>query len=713
MFPSYDDMQNREKIEEQYVLDPIPQEQEDKPIHQNPANNGKTYQQLFEIVQRLNDINWVEPSSKITPIKYLTPITYWFIICSQYFQNNVDPKIIKINQECHQIQEETARPYTYFDDWFIMEMRNITELEQQLLDTQLQVNTQIDAIQIEKSTLNIQNPPDYILKDLVGLTDIENQYLTYLESQQKYYDEQIINQTKSSNLAGTARKLQNVYNNCQICNQGVRSEDPLISCQKCQIVVHQKCYGLENAVNNWICDVCLNFGNKGRYLKCPLCPKLGGAMRPTSMSMKDSIFELINPTFHTYAINYKVDRQKPPPDGEENYNFMILQYQLENMSDEPPKAEKIWTHVSCSLWLDFDLVKVDKRKFNSLCSICKQKKNGACVSCSKSKCTISFHPECARRSQIYMESDNIYCFKHQPLKIKRIFEDQHNQWKEEIYSFFKQYEKLEQLLAHRPKNNDIEFQKFELKAQQEEIEADIKQENELLFQRIAEILEKDEKFIITFQQNQVVDIQLPLKRQSIYDIEENDRIWQQLANEKCSSEQVYILYQRAIRMRKKKKQGNAIIQLQMPSIQELPNRNRHSIYSRPKFFKYHKKQKQNGVSNNNISLKIKIPKEAINIQQQYCICKQQNDEEMMQCEICSEWYHLKCLGFLSSLEDAQNLYFYCFRCEQKLNREQTKYIKRYKQYFIDATFRDLKLKIGMSPHELRAHEKKNYKQLSK
>jgi len=41
------------------------------------------------------------------------------------------------------------------------------------------------------------------------------------------------------------------------------------------------------------------------------------------------------------------------------------------MSDEPPKAEKIWTHVSCSLWLDFDLVKVDKRKFNSLCSICK------------------------------------------------------------------------------------------------------------------------------------------------------------------------------------------------------------------------------------------------------------------------------------------------------------------------------------------------------
>lgn len=77
---------------------------------------------------------------------------------------------------------------------------------------------------------------------------------------------------------------------------------------------------------------------------------------------------------------------------------MILQYSLDNMIGEPLKSEKIWAHISCMYWLDFDLLKIDKRKFNTLCSICKTKKNGACISCSKSKCGISFHPECARRS---------------------------------------------------------------------------------------------------------------------------------------------------------------------------------------------------------------------------------------------------------------------------------------------------------------------------
>ncbi|CAK84590.1 unnamed protein product (macronuclear) [Paramecium tetraurelia] len=531
------------------------------------------------------------------------------------------------------------------------------------------------------------------------------------QSINRIYDEQIINQSKQSNLAGTARKLQNVYNNCQICNQGARSLESLLTCQKCQIKVHQKCYGLENVINAWVCDLCLNFGSQGKFLKCPLCPKLGGAMRETTLAMKDSIFEQSNPSYHTYAMNYKIDRQKPPPDGEETYNFMVLQYSLDTLMGEPPKSEKIWAHVSCMLWLDFDLRNIDKKKFNYLCSICKTKKNGACLLCTKSKCGIAFHPECARRSQFYMESDEIFCFKHQPLKIKRIFEDQHNLWKEEIYYFFKQYEKLEQYLIHKPKNNDLEFQKFEIKVQQEEIEADIKLENQQIFQQITDIMERDEKFIITLENNQVTNIQYPYKRLSVYDLEENDRIWQQLANEKYTPEQVYVLYQRAIRMRKKKKISNIISQLQMTTQQELPNRKRHSIYSRPKIFKRHKKQqKLNGT--NKISLKIKIPKEAISLQ--YCICKQHNEnEEMMQCETCYDWYHLSCLGFQGSIEEAQRLLFYCFKCESKLTKEQSKYIRRYPQYFVDSTFRDLKLKIGMSPHELRMQEKKNYKQLSK
>lgn len=40
-------------------------------------------------------------------------------------------------------------------------------------------------------------------------------------------------------------------------------------------------------------------------------------------------------------------------------------------------------------------------------------------------------------------------------------------------------------------------------------------------------------------------------------------------------------------------------------------------------------------------------------------------------------------------------------------------MKKYKPYFVDPTFRNMKLMIGMSPHDLRAKEKKNYKHLSK
>ncbi|CAD8169896.1 unnamed protein product [Paramecium octaurelia] len=125
MFPSFNEIQNEDQKEGQYVLDPIGQELNQNQLLQNPLNHGKTYQQLFEIVQRLNDINWVEPYSKITPIRHFTPITFWFLISSQYFKKEVDPKSINIEEEYQVDQDKESRPYTYFDDWFILELRNI------------------------------------------------------------------------------------------------------------------------------------------------------------------------------------------------------------------------------------------------------------------------------------------------------------------------------------------------------------------------------------------------------------------------------------------------------------------------------------------------------------------------------------------------------------------------------------------------------------
>lgn len=89
----------------------------------------------------------------------------------------------------------------------------------------------------------------------------------------------------------------------------------------------------------------------------------------------------------------------------------------------------VWIHLSCGLWTPEVFLEekknvinikgvenIDKKRFNLSCSICKTKsifflvqknrfkiESGACVQCSKGKCQFSFHPECARRSNHYME----------------------------------------------------------------------------------------------------------------------------------------------------------------------------------------------------------------------------------------------------------------------------------------------------------------------
>ena len=35
---------------------------------------------------------------------------------------------------------------------------------------------------------------------------------------------------------------------------------------------------------------------------------------------------------------------------------------------------------------------------------------------------------------------------------------------------------------------------------------------------------------------------------------------------------------------------------------------------------------------------------------------------MMQCDVCNEWYHHACIGFVGNEEDAQELDFHCMKC---------------------------------------------------
>ena len=74
--------------------------------------------------------------------------------------------------------------------------------------------------------------------------------------------------------------------------------------------------------------------------------------------------------------------------------------------------------------------------------LCKSK-TGAAVQCFKGRCQTSFHAECARRANIFMEDYNqidnlrytIFCEKHIPLKVKRTLESKVKFYVDEITKF--------------------------------------------------------------------------------------------------------------------------------------------------------------------------------------------------------------------------------------------------------------------------------------
>lgn len=173
---------------------------------------------------------------------------------------------------------------------------------------------------------------------------------------------------------------------CNICGSGDYEENDLIVfCGFCGIAVHQSCYGVEEIPDGeWFCISCYLFGKKkGRNLKCVLCSKSGGAMRPTnilnsdeflvkyraSMNGKDKIVgplpnrifksEKKNATLafilnqeHTTFINTTpTTLSQPSADQEDFYAYYEnldtnLNYKLEKEHLYTPKYA--WAHLSCA-----------------------------------------------------------------------------------------------------------------------------------------------------------------------------------------------------------------------------------------------------------------------------------------------------------------------------------------------------------------------------
>ncbi|XP_072446752.1 protein Jade-1 isoform X1 [Chiloscyllium punctatum] len=163
---------------------------------------------------------------------------------------------------------------------------------------------------------------------------------------------------------------------CDVC-RSPEGEDgnEMVFCDKCNICVHQACYGiLKVPLGSWLCRTCA----LGVQPKCLLCPKRGGALKPTRSGTK-------------------------------------------------------WVHVSCALWIPevsigcpekmepiTKVSHIPASRWALSCSLCSER-TGTCIQCSMASCITAFHVTCAFDHNLEMrtilaENDEVkfksYCLDH-------------------------------------------------------------------------------------------------------------------------------------------------------------------------------------------------------------------------------------------------------------------------------------------------------------
>ncbi|XP_020233637.1 histone-lysine N-methyltransferase ATX5 isoform X1 [Cajanus cajan] len=145
---------------------------------------------------------------------------------------------------------------------------------------------------------------------------------------------------------------------CAIC-RWVEDWDynKIIICNRCQIAVHQECYGARNVqdLTTWVCKACETPDIKR---ECCLCPVKGGALKPTDI---DTLWVHVTCAWFRPEVSFASDEKMEPALG---------------------------------------ILSIPSNSFVKICVICKQI-HGSCTQCCK--CSTYFHAMCASRAGYRME----------------------------------------------------------------------------------------------------------------------------------------------------------------------------------------------------------------------------------------------------------------------------------------------------------------------
>ncbi|KEH35451.1 histone-lysine N-methyltransferase ATX5 isoform X2 [Medicago truncatula] len=136
----------------------------------------------------------------------------------------------------------------------------------------------------------------------------------------------------------------------------------IIICNRCQIAVHQECYGAKNVrdFTSWVCKACETPDIKR---ECCLCPVKGGALKPADI---DTLWVHVTCAWFRPEVSFASDEKMEPALG---------------------------------------ILSIPSNSFVKICVICKQI-HGSCTQCCK--CSTYFHAMCASRAGYRME---LHCLK--------------------------------------------------------------------------------------------------------------------------------------------------------------------------------------------------------------------------------------------------------------------------------------------------------------
>ncbi|CAL5364551.1 unnamed protein product [Camellia sinensis] len=182
----------------------------------------------------------------------------------------------------------------------------------------------------------------------------------------------------------------------------------IIICIRCQIAVHQECYGARNVKDftSWVCRACETPDIKR---ECCLCPVKGGALKPTDV---ESLWVHVTCAWFQPEVSFSSDEKMEPAVGILRIpsNAFIKRLGEHQWGNEPkdtqgnkPKGFPFPSLTASPLphgYLSFKLRVGVLRILDLICVVCKQI-HGSCTQCCK--CSTYYHAVCASRAGYRME----------------------------------------------------------------------------------------------------------------------------------------------------------------------------------------------------------------------------------------------------------------------------------------------------------------------